>query len=416
MIAIEEVPRALIPDHAWTGILRQQLGATMTTAQQPSKQRLTMFDRSTHRTTSRIFVVGDHRLIALINVPFNVALMMIHDQHRPVLATVLLLADDPFLPGLKPCRRLAAPIRVRSGVDRVLQHAVHRMVPSGLPDDLARIFWPASDWQLNLLLIKPEINLPCAAQLRKLAKDQIDGGPDPGIGIFLDAVIRSFDVPYGDPLNQGASLCLLQQSRVRTLAETCYFHLADRPLHSQQQSIVRESGIIHGLGVDQQRTDDTAKFQQGMPVPPIARQSRRLNAEHGADLPIAQRAQQAFKAGAACSASRDSEIVIDYVDFLPAQRACTIDQAILTTLTFKVVLHLTRRGLTDVHTGPPGQMISGDLIHRRPPCGSSSPAPASTAPAPGVAALARPMGVVQREPRELLRTVVVGVLLGTAAS
>src|SRR5437660_3194226 len=197
------------------------------------------------------------------------------------------------------------------------------MVPSGPPDDLARIFWPASDWQLNLLLIQPEINLPCAAQLRKLAKDQIDGGPDPGIGIFVDAVIRSFVVPNGVALNQGASLCLLQQRRVRTLAETRDFHLADRTFHSQQRSIVRESRIIHGLGVDQQRTDDATKFQQGMPVSSIARQSRRLNAEHGADLPIAQRAQQAFKAGTARSATRDSEIVIDYIDVLPAQRACT---------------------------------------------------------------------------------------------
>ncbi len=85
---------------------------------------------------------------------------------------------------------------------------------------------------MNLLLIKPEINLPCAAQLRKLAKDQIDGGPDPGIGIFLDAVIRSFDVPYGDPLNQGASLRFLQQRRVRALAETRDFHVADRTLHA----------------------------------------------------------------------------------------------------------------------------------------------------------------------------------------
>src|SRR5258708_25763938 len=117
MIAIKEVLRALIPDHAWTGILRQQLGATMTTAQQPSEQRLTMFDRPTHRTTSRIFVVGNHRLIALIDVPVNVPFMVIHDQHRPVLATVLLLAGDPLRPGLKPCRRPAPPIPPRSGVD-----------------------------------------------------------------------------------------------------------------------------------------------------------------------------------------------------------------------------------------------------------------------------------------------------------
>src|ERR1019366_8763781 len=109
---------------------------------------------------------------------------------------------------------------------------VHRMVTSGLPDDLAHIFCPASDWQLDLLLIKPEINLPYAAQLRKLAKDQIDGDPDPGIGIFLHAVIRSLDVPNGDPSNQGTSLRLLEQRRVRTLAESRDFHLADRTLHA----------------------------------------------------------------------------------------------------------------------------------------------------------------------------------------
>src|SRR5260370_28331559 len=296
----------------------------MTTAQQPSEQGFAMFDRSTHRTTSRIFVVGNQSLIALINVPVNVTLVMIHDQHRPVLATALLLSEDPLLPGLQPHDRLAAPIRVSSAVDRVLQHAEYRMVPRCPPDDLARIFCPASDWQLDLLLIKPEINLPYAAQLRKLAKDQTDRGPHPGIGIFLDAVIRSFDVPDGDPSNQGATLRLLQQCRVRPLATTRDCHLADRTLHAQQQSVVRESGIIYGLRVDQQRTDDAAKFQQGMPVPAIARQPRRLNAEHGADLPIAQRAQQTFKARAVCSASRDSEIVIDYVDSLPTQRARTI--------------------------------------------------------------------------------------------
>jgi hypothetical protein len=59
----------------------------MTTTQQPSKQRFAMSDRATHRTTSRIVVVGNHRLIALINVPVNVTFMMIQDQHRPFLAT-----------------------------------------------------------------------------------------------------------------------------------------------------------------------------------------------------------------------------------------------------------------------------------------------------------------------------------------
>ena len=101
--------------------------------------------------------------------------------------------------------------------------------------------------------------------------------------------------PIADPANQGAPLRLLQQCRLRTLAETRDFHLADRALHAQQQSVVREPGIIDRFGVDQQCADYAAKLQQGMPVPAIARQPRRLNAEDGAHLPIAQRAQQAFK-------------------------------------------------------------------------------------------------------------------------
>src|ERR1017187_3298573 len=388
----------------------------MTTAQQPSQQRRAVFDWSADRVTSRIIVVGNHGLIALIDIPVNVTLVMIQDQYRPVLATALHLSTHPLLSRIQLHHRLAAPIRVSSGVGRILQDAEHRVVPSGQPDDLTHLFWPASDRHLDLLPVKPEIDLPHATQLRKVSKDQIDSGPDPGIRIFLDAVVRSFDVPDRDPSNQSAPLRLLHQRRLRTLAKTRDFHLANRALHAQQQSVVGESRVIHGFGVDQQRTDNTAKFQQGMPIPTIARQPRCLNAEDGADWPIAQRTQQSFKAGAACSTSRDPEIVIDYIDVLPAQRACMIDKGVLAPLAFKIVLHLIRRRLTDVHTSPPGQVVSGDLVHRRPPRGSSWPVPASTAPAPGVAALAPPVGVVRRERRAVPRRVVVGVLLGSAAS
>src|SRR5450432_3887998 len=170
------------------------------------------------------------------------------------------------------------------------------MVPSGQPDDLSYLLGPANDRQLNMLLIKPEIDLSHAAQLRKFSKDQIEGRPDPGIRIFLDAVVRSFDVPDRGPANQGAALCLLQQRRLCTLAEARDFHLANRALHAQQQSVVREPGIIDRFGVDQQCADYAAELQQGMPVPAIARQPRRLNTEDGTHLPIAQRAQEAFKA------------------------------------------------------------------------------------------------------------------------
>jgi hypothetical protein len=66
--------------------------------------------------------------------------------------------------------------------------------------------------------------------------------------------------------------------RLRSLAKTRDFHLADRALHAQQQSIVHKRRVIDGLGIDEQRPDDAAKFQHGMPVPtmPMKRPLQRL--------------------------------------------------------------------------------------------------------------------------------------------
>src|ERR1035438_1712208 len=103
----------------------------MTTAQQPGEQGLTLSDRSAHRTASRIVVVGNHRLVALIDVPVNVTLMVIQDQHRPVFAAAPYLPTDALLPGIEPHYRLAAPIRAGSGIERILQRAEHRVVATG---------------------------------------------------------------------------------------------------------------------------------------------------------------------------------------------------------------------------------------------------------------------------------------------
>src|SRR5947199_6054160 len=48
-------------------------------------------DRSTHGATSRIVVIGNQRLVGLIHVPVNVALVMIQNQYRPVFAVALAL-------------------------------------------------------------------------------------------------------------------------------------------------------------------------------------------------------------------------------------------------------------------------------------------------------------------------------------
>jgi hypothetical protein len=71
----------------------------------------------------------------------------------------------------------------------------------------------------------------------------------------------------------------LQQCRLRTLAKTRDFHLADRALHAQRQLVVREPRPIRGFAVDQRRAHDAARLQQRMPIAAIARQPRRFNAK-----------------------------------------------------------------------------------------------------------------------------------------
>src|SRR5215472_14504744 len=165
-----------------------------------------------------------------------------------------------------------------------------------LPNDFLCIFRSTHDGQLYLLLIEPEVNLSRAAQLCELAKDQIDDGPNPGVGILLDTTIGSFDVSNSHSSNQGPSLRHLHQCRLRTLAKRRHFHLTERALDPQQQLIIREPGIIDRLGIDQKHTDNAAKFQQRMPLPAIARQSRCLDTKDSTHLPLAHRVQQSFKA------------------------------------------------------------------------------------------------------------------------
>src|SRR5215510_15553983 len=153
-----------------------------------------------------------------------------------------------------------------------------------------------------------------------------------------------------------------------------------------------------------------------MPLPAIAGQPRRVNAEDRADLARAHRPQQLVTAGAARPGGRDPEIVVNHVDVVPAQRAGPIDQGVLPPLAFTVVLHVTWGGLPDVHAGPPGEVVSGDLVHRRPPRRAPSPRPASTAPGCGVTARARPGEVGRRAGVAGHRRVLVGVSVGAAAS
>ena len=68
------------------------------------------------------------------------------------------------------------------------------------------------------------------------------------------------------------------------LAQQAQLIFRHRPLQPEQQAIVDESRIIGAVRIDDQRAGERAQVDQVMPVAPIARQPRSLDAIDGADI------------------------------------------------------------------------------------------------------------------------------------
>src|SRR5262245_51324167 len=104
-----------------------------------------------------------------------------------------------------------------------------------------------------------------------------------------------------------------------------------------------------------------------MPVTAVARETRRLDRQHGADATFADRRKQALKAWPRYAAAGTSEIIIDHLDPGPAELPRAIGDAVLATPALLIVQELIGRRLTHVDEGAVCKMLSRDLGHRRPP-------------------------------------------------
>src|SRR5271169_2962857 len=77
---------------------------------------------------------------------------------------------------------------------------------------------------------------------------------------------------------------------------------------------------------------------------------------------------------------REPQILIDDIDLCPSQLSGMINQCVLQPLALEIIPDLTGRRLSNIHTSPPGQMISAYFVHCPPPLPSPSPVLLSTAP------------------------------------
>lgn len=174
------------------------------------------------------------------------------------------------------------------------------------------------------------MRLPRAAELAKPLEDQPDYLLEPEIRIEPEPGLAMPDVTdrHADP--KFATTRLRPGCVDHARPDHSELELTDAALHAEQQAVVRQTGIIDAIKVDDTRLDKPAQFEQVVPVPAVARQPRSVKAEHGTDFPRAQGGDELLEAGPGDHAAGGAaEIVVDHVHGPETTTTCDLDQFIL---------------------------------------------------------------------------------------
>lgn len=123
--------------------------------------------------------------------------------------------------------------------------------------------------------------------------------------------------------------------------------------------------------IDNTGFNESAQFQQMVPVATISREPRRIEAQHGTHLARAQRRDQAIKAGPRHGSARgSSEIIIDDLNVGKTVVTGNIYEVILPPLALEIGHDLGLCGLPHIDDGLALQQLRRNQIstgHRRAP-------------------------------------------------
>src|SRR5215469_7219080 len=158
-------------------------------------------------------------------------------------------------------------------------------------------------------------HLTGTAELAKAGEDQPNDLLYPAIGIEAEPDLAMPDIAdrHADP--QLAAARLGAGGIEHAGPQHTQLEFADAALHTEQQPVVRPAGIVNPIEVDHPRVDQPAQFEQVMPIAPVAREPRGVEAQHGADLSGAQPGDEPVEAGARRrAAGGTAEIVVDHFD------------------------------------------------------------------------------------------------------
>src|ERR1700690_4449838 len=204
--------------------------------------------------------------------------MMIDDQDLPV-AAVLSKAPDHTLAPISNTDPATGPAkRIRSCVYRVGQDMMDSVVNRQLRNHAASIIdCIVPPGQQNPFLPYPEVNLSNTLEFGKLSEYKLDSFAHPGIGINIDSIVTDFYIADSHRQEELATTSLLFQSLQRALPQDRELQFAHRSLHAKQQPIVGMARIVNAVLIHNDRADQAAELDQGMPISSITCQPRHLD-------------------------------------------------------------------------------------------------------------------------------------------
>ena len=221
-----------------------------------------------------------------------------------------------------------------------------------------------------MLVVKPQENLTRGAEFDHLGKHQAQRLLDSCIWFHLHFSIGGPAVASGQAKSQLATASLLPNRLHRTLSEQVQLELRHGALQPQEEPIINQRRVVNAVGIDDDRTDQTAHLDKVMPVATVTSEPRRLNAENGADVTAADFSHQALKPRAFnLPACRTAQVIVYHVNVSKAQIPGVILEGILAQLAFLVMENLAERGLANIHDRAPAQAVRRQFCihHLHPP-------------------------------------------------
>ena len=188
-----------------------ELASAVPATEQSNQKPSALAHRACHHRALHIGVAGDNLLVAIILLPRDVAIMVIADQHPPLLPWAHDTVRDDFASAVEPGARAGAAKNVGAGIDRIGQQPMNGIVARRAPLHGPPLATMDGNRQVNPLLPQPQGELAHAANLAELAEHQRQRLTDPPVRILFQAIISAAPVADCNRHVQIAARCFQTQ-------------------------------------------------------------------------------------------------------------------------------------------------------------------------------------------------------------